>query len=195
MNAMAAESTMLPLGTEAPDFSLPEVSSGKTVSLESLPGQRPLLVMFLCRHCPFVKHLENAVAALGRDYSDKIAMVAISSNDAESHPEDAPSSLKEQAREAGFTFPYLYDESQEVARAYQAACTPDFFLFDSSRRLIYRGQFDSSRPRNGIPVSGEDLRRAIDAGLRGEPIPGEQRPSVGCSIKWKLAGAETGFIA
>jgi peroxiredoxin len=182
---MAAESTMLPLGTEAPGFSLPDVTSGKTTTLHSLPEQRPLLVMFLCRHCPFVVHVQAGLAALGRDYAEQIAIVAIASNDAESHPSDAPESLKEQAQAVGFAFPYLYDESQEVARAYHAACTPDFFLFDKSLRLVYRGQFDSSRPGNGIAVSGEDLRRAIDTTLEGKPLSAEQRPSVGCSIKWK----------
>jgi peroxiredoxin len=181
----AVESTMLPLGTEAPDFSLPDVTTGKTVTLHSLPGERPLLVMFLCRHCPFVIHVQEGVAALGRDYSQQVAIAAISSNDVKNHPGDAPASLKEQARELGFTFPYLYDESQEVAHAYDAACTPDFFLFDKSRRLVYRGQFDSSRPGNGIAVTGEDLRRALDALLQGKPLPAEQRPSVGCNIKWK----------
>jgi peroxiredoxin len=181
----AAESTMLPLGTEAPDFSLPDVTSGKTVTLRSLPGERPLLVMFLCRHCPFVIHVQAGLATLGRDYAKKIAIVAIASNDAKSHPSDAPPGLKEQAQELGFTFPYLYDESQEVAHAYHAACTPDFFLFDKSRRLVYRGLFDGSRPSNSIAVSGEDLRRAIDTTLEGKPISFEQRPSVGCSIKWK----------
>jgi peroxiredoxin len=181
----AVESTMLPLGTEAPDFSLPDVTTGKTVTLHSLPGERPLLVMFLCRHCPFVIHVQEGVAALGRDYSQQIAIAAISSNDVKNHPGDAPASLKEQARELGFTFPYLYDESQEVAHAYDAACTPDFFLFDESRRLVYRGQFDSSRPGSGIAVTGEDLRRAIDALLQGRSVPTEQRPSVGCNIKWK----------
>jgi peroxiredoxin len=181
----AAESTMLPLGTEAPDFSLPDVTSGKVVTLRGLPDQRPLLVMFLCRHCPFVVHVQEGLAALGRDYAERIAIAAISSNDVKEYPADAPASLKEQARELGFTFPYLYDESQEVARAYRAACTPDFFLFDQSRRLAYRGQLDGSRPSNGIPVSGEDLRRAIDTVLQGKAVSGEQRPSVGCGIKWK----------
>ncbi len=181
----AVESTMLPLGTEAPDFSLPDVTTGKTVTLRSLPGQRPLLVMFICRHCPFVIHVQEGVAALGRDYSQQVAIVAISSNDVKNHPGDAPASLKEQAQELGFTFPYLYDESQEVAHAYDAACTPDFFLFDKSRRLVYRGQFDSSRPGNGIAVTGEDLRRAMDALLQGKSLPAEQRPSMGCNIKWK----------
>jgi peroxiredoxin len=175
---------MLPLGTEAPDFSLPEVTSGKTITLRSFEG-RPLLVMFLCRHCPFVKHVQNGLAALGRDYSKQIAIVAISSNDAQSHPADAPAGLKEQAEEVGFPFPYLYDESQEVARSYHAACTPDFFLFDKSQRLVYRGQLDGSRPGNSVAVTGEDLRRAIDALLEGKTVSAEQRPSIGCDIKWK----------
>jgi peroxiredoxin len=182
----AAESTMLPLGTEAPEFALPEVSSGKTIALRDFDRKGALLVIFLCRHCPFVKHVQNGLAALGRDYArQEIGIVGISSNDAKAYPGDRPASLKEQAEEAGFTFPYLYDESQEVARAYHAACTPDFFLFDRARRLVYRGQFDSSRPSNGIAVTGEDLRRAIDTVLQGKPVPAEQRASVGCSIKWK----------
>ncbi len=184
----ATESTMLALGTAAPDFSLPDVVSGRMVSLKDFAGKKALLVMFICRHCPYVKHVQDELARLGRDYADKpVGIVAISSNDAENYPEDAPESLKEMALELGFNFPYLYDESQDVARAYDAACTPDFFLFDENRRLVYRGQLDSSRPGNGVPVTGRDLRSAIDAVLAGAPVDPNQKPSLGCNIKWKRA--------
>jgi peroxiredoxin len=180
------ESAMLALGTKAPDFSLIDVISGEHTKLEQVRGKKGMLVMFICRHCPFVKHVEKALAALGEEHRDRdISVVAISSNDAESYPDDAPDSLREQAKELGFVFPYLYDETQQVARAYDATCTPDFFLFDKDLRLVYRGQFDASRPGNGVPVTGEDLRRAMDALLAGEPVPAEQRPSIGCNIKWK----------
>jgi thiol-disulfide isomerase/thioredoxin len=180
------ESAMLPLQTAAPEFELPDVISGKTFSVQELRGKDGILVMFICRHCPFVKHLERGLAQLGRDYAKHpIGIVAISSNDVEMYPEDAPASLKQQAKEIGFSFPYLYDETQEVAQAFDATCTPDFFLFDKSHRLVYRGQFDDSRPGNGIAVTGEDLRRAIDAVLQGTPVSADQRPSLGCSIKWK----------
>ena len=180
------ESTMLPLGTPAPAFSLPDVRTGKLVSLDAARGAHGLLVMFLCRHCPFVKHLEQALADLGRDYQAQgIGMVAIASNDAIAYPDDAPPSLREQAEFLGFVFPYLYDETQQVARAYRAACTPDFFLFERTLRLVYRGQFDSSRPSNGLPVTGDDLREAMDAVIAGEPVTPEQHASVGCNIKWK----------
>lgn len=180
------ESAMLPLNTAAPNFTLSDVTSGKTMSLEDVRGERGLLVMFICRHCPFVKHLEHGLAQLGRDYAkEPIGIVAISSNDAITYPEDAPASLREQARSMQFTFPYLYDEGQETARAYDATCTPDFFLFDKALRLVYRGQFDGSRPGNGVAVTGQDLRQAIDAVLQGKQVPAEQRPSVGCSIKWR----------
>jgi peroxiredoxin len=186
LTVMAAESQMLPLGTEAPDFALPDVVSGDTVKLAGLTEASALLVMFICRHCPYVAHVRTGLAHLGRDYQDTgLAIVAVSANDPESYPEDAPESLAEEAREAGYLFPYLFDETQEVAKAYHAACTPDFFVFDRDRRLVYRGQFDDSRPRNGLPVTGVDLRRALDATLRGEPVPSDQRPSVGCSIKWR----------
>lgn len=184
----ATESTMLALGTPAPDFSLPDVVSGKTVSLRDFDGKKALLVMFICRHCPYVKHVQDELARLGRDYADKpLGIVAISSNDAENYPDDAPESLKEMAIQLGFRFPYLYDESQDVARAYDAACTPDFFLFDENRRLVYRGQLDGSRPGNGVPVTGKDLRNAIDAVLAGAPVDPNQKPSLGCNIKWKRA--------
>lgn len=180
------ESAMLPLGTKAPEFSLPDVTTGKTVSLKDFSNHQPLLVMLICRHCPYVKHLQHAIANLARDYAKQpIGIVAISSNDIDVYPEDAPASLKQQAKELGFVFPYLFDETQEVARAYNATCTPDFFLFDRTLRLVYRGQFDGSRPGNGIAVTGEDLRRAIDLTLKDQPVPVEQQPSVGCSIKWR----------
>ncbi len=180
------ESSMVALGTAAPDFALPEVSTKALVSLEEARGPQGLLVMFLCAHCPFVKHLEQGVAQLGRDYEGKgIGIVAISSNDAGAFPQDGPLGLKEQAQRAGFVFPYLYDETQEVARAYDAQCTPDFFLFNQELKLVYRGQFDESRPGNGAPVSGEDLRAALDAVLAGRTVPPEQKPSLGCNIKWK----------
>jgi len=181
------ESTMqLELGTQAPDFALPDVVSGKTVRRDDLRGQKALLVMFICTHCPYVKHVEKGLAALGNDYAGKpLSIVAISSNDAANYPDDSPAGLKRQAQTLGFIFPYLYDESQVVARAYHAACTPDFFLFDGGLKLVYRGQFDSSRPGNGKPVTGEDLRAAIDAVLAGQPVSADQRPSIGCNIKWK----------
>jgi peroxiredoxin len=180
------ESAMLALGTEAPDFSLPAVVSGKTIDLRSVAGPKGLLVMFICRHCPFVKHLEKALAQVGRDYEGKgIGIVAVSSNDAANYPDDAPKSLAEQARELGFPFPYLYDETQKVARAYDAACTPDFFLFDKNLKLVYRGQFDDSRPGNNVPVTGRDLRNAMDAVIAGQPVHPVQKPSLGCNIKWK----------
>lgn len=180
------ESAMLALGTSAPDFVLTDVVTGHEVSTQALDSPKGLLVMFICRHCPFVKHLEKGLAQLGRDYKTSgIGIVAISSNDAENYPEDAPASLAEQSRELGFDFPYLYDETQEVARAYDAVCTPDLFLFDSSLKLVYRGQFDDSRPGNGVPVTGKDLRAALDALIAGKPISPDQRPSLGCNIKWK----------
>ncbi len=183
---MAVESTMLSLGTDAPKFNLQDVVSGQNVSLEKFKDKKALLVMFICRHCPYVKHVERYLAQLGKDYQNKdTGIVAISSNDIEAYPEDAPDSLKEQAEQLGFTFPYLYDESQEVAKTYTAACTPDFFLFNADRKLIYRGQLDDSRPGSDIPVSGKDLREAIDALLNDQEINPNQKPSVGCGIKWK----------
>lgn len=180
------ESTMLELGTEAPEFALTDVISGKTVSRDDFRDKNGLLVMFICAHCPYVKHIETTLGKLGADYAGKpLAIVAISSNDAATYPADNPEGLKAQAKANGFTFPYLYDESQAVARAYKAACTPDFFLFDAGMRLAYRGQYDSSRPGNGAPVTGEDLRAAIDMLLAGKPVSSEQKPSIGCNIKWK----------
>ncbi len=180
------ESTMLKLGTTAPEFALTDVVSGKTVRRDDFRGKKGLLVMFICSHCPYVKHIEKGLVALGKDYAGKaLGIAAISSNDAENFPEDNPAGLKRQAQKQGFVFPYLYDETQAVAHAYKAACTPDIFLFDSDLRLVYRGQFDSSRPSNGVPVTGEDLRAAMDAVLAGKPVAGDQRPSIGCNIKWK----------
>ena len=180
------ESTMLELGTIAPDFTLTEVVTGKTLSRDGIRGQKALLVIFICAHCPYVKHIEKGLAALGKDYAGKpIAIVAISSNDVSTHPADSPAGLKQQAETFGFVFPYLYDETQAVAKAYMAACTPDIFLFDGEFKLVYRGQFDSSRPGNGAAVTGEDLRAAIDAVLAGKPVGEDQRPSLGCNIKWK----------
>ena len=177
---------MLPLGTAAPDFQLPEVVSGRAVALADFDGKDGLLVMLICRHCPFVKHVERELARMGRDYAPQsLGIVAISSNDARAYPDDAPDSLREMATELGFTFPYCYDETQDVARAYDAACTPDFYLFGKDRRLVYRGQLDDSRPGNNVPVTGKDLRAAIDALLQGRPISDEQKPSIGCNIKWR----------
>lgn len=179
-------STMLALGTAAPEFELPDAVSGKTISLASFAGKDGLLVMFICCHCPFVKHIEQELAKLGKDYADKnLGIVAISSNDAEKYPDDAPEKLKEMAETLGFNFPYCYDASQEVAKAYTAACTPDFFLFDRAYNLVYRGQLDDSRPSLDVPVTGVDLRGAIDTLLAGHPISPEQKPSIGCNIKWK----------
>ncbi len=183
---MAATSTMLALGTQAPDFDLPDVISRQRVRLDDLGDEKALLVMFICRHCPYVAHVRDGLAQLGRDYADAdLALVAISSNDPDEYPADRPESLAEEAAEAGYTFPYLFDETQEVAKAYTAACTPDFFLFDAERRLVYRGQLDDSRPSNGLPVTGADLRAAIDAVLSDRPVSEDQRPSIGCSIKWR----------
>ena len=179
-------STMLELGTAAPEFALPDVVSGRTISLESFDGDAALLVMFICRHCPFVKHVQDELARLGVDYAGRgLGIVAISANDVATHPDDAPEHLREMARELGFRFPLCFDETQEVAKSFTAACTPDFFLFDRERALVYRGQLDDSRPENGRPVTGHDLRAAIDAALAGRPVNAEQRPSIGCNIKWK----------
>jgi peroxiredoxin len=187
-------STMLPLGTIAPDFRLAD-TNGKLVSLGELTGSPALLVMFICNHCPFVKHIRSELAQLGRDYIPRgVAIMAISSNDAANYPDDSPAKMAEEARAAGYNFPYLYDESQAVAHAYHAACTPDFFLFDRNHRLLYRGQLDDSRPGNGIPVTGKDLRAAIEALLAGQAVPAAQKPSLGCNIKWK-PGNEPDYFA
>lgn len=179
-------STMLALGTTAPEFNLPDAVSGQNISLASFAGKQGLLVIFMCCHCPFVKHIEQELAKLGQDYNDKnLGIVAISSNDAEKYPDDAPPKLKEMAETLGFNFPFCYDATQEVAKAYTAACTPDFFLFDSKYNLVYRGQLDDSRPSLNIPVTGADLRGAIDTLLAGQALSPEQKPSIGCNIKWK----------
>jgi peroxiredoxin len=184
------DSTMLPLGTPLPHFELPDVVTGRRVSPEHFGGNAAILVMFICRHCPYVVHVREELAKLGRDYQgENVGIVAISSNDVKNYPQDSPQKLKEMAEELGLTFPYCYDESQEVAKAFTAACTPDFFLFNKERKLVYRGQLDDSRPGNGKPVTGLDLRRALDAVLKGMPVPVVQKPSAGCNIKWK-AGNE-----
>jgi peroxiredoxin len=184
---VAVNSTMLPLGTAAPDFTLPD-TSGKPVSLSDFKG-KPLLVAFICNHCPYVKHLRAGLAQLGRDYQSKgAAMAGVNSNDVANYPDDSPEKMKREAKDAGYSFPYLYDESQSMAKAYRAACTPDFFLFDRDHHLVYRGQFDDSRPGNGIPVTGRDLRAALDAVLAGKPVATTQKPSIGCNIKWKAGG-------
>jgi len=185
---------MLPLGTEAPEFRLKDVVSGKIFTRESFAGKEALLVMFICRHCPYVQHVKDELARLGKDYENsKLSIVAISSNSADSHPDDAPDRLKEMAESLDFRFPFLYDDEQKVAQAYAAACTPDFYLFDKKRRLVYRGQLDDSRPGNGKAVTGEDLRRAIETTLKGQPVDPNQKPSLGCNIKWK-AGNEPAYF-
>jgi peroxiredoxin len=187
---MAMESVMLPLGTTAPSFILPDVTTGKMYSLDAFHGKDALLVMFICRHCPYVKHVEQEIAKIGKDYQDnKLGIIAVSSNDPATYPDDAPDQLKEMAKRLGFRFPFCFDEQQEIAKAYKAACTPDFYLFDAQRRLVYRGQLDDSRPGNNKPVTGRDLRAAIDAVLAGKPVDDKQKPSIGCSIKWKPGNA------
>lgn len=177
-------STMLPLGTQAPDFSLMNVD-GRMVSLGDFKSAPALLVMFICNHCPFVKHVADQLAQLGREYTQRgAAIVAINSNDVATHPADSPEQMVAEAEERGYVFPYLYDETQEVAKAYHAACTPDFYVFDKDQKLVYRGQLDASRPDSGIPVTGEDLRAALDAVLAGKNPTEEQRASLGCNIKW-----------
>ncbi|RCS47721.1 thioredoxin family protein [Bremerella cremea] len=186
-------STMLPLGTSAPDFSLLNVDS-KTVSLADFADAKALVVIFMCNHCPFVKHLAPALAEFGRECQAKgAAVVAISSNDVASHPDDSPEQMVHEAENRGYTFPYLYDEDQSVAQAYKAACTPDFYVFDAEKKLAYRGQFDASRPGNDVPVTGDDLRKAVDAVLAGQPVPEPQMPSIGCNIKW-IAGKEPEYF-
>lgn len=180
------ESTMLPLGTPAPDFKLPDTVSGKTLGLDDIAGQRATLVMFICNHCPFVRHVLDELVRLGNDYDPKqVGMVAISSNDVTGYPQDRPERMAELARAREFPFPYLYDQPQDTARAFDAACTPDFYVFDGERRLVYRGQLDDSRPGNDRPVTGRDVRAALDALLAGLPITEDQKPSIGCNIKWK----------
>jgi peroxiredoxin len=186
-------STMLPLGTAAPDFSLPDIN-GNTVSLSDFEKDKPLLVVFMCNHCPYVKHIQRDFAALASEYQKKgVGVVGINANDVQNYPEDSPENMAVDAEKFGYTFPYLYDEEQSVAKAYRAACTPDFFLFDSRRRLFYRGQLDASRPGNDIAITGEDLRDALDRVLEGRDAPEVQRPSMGCNIKWK-AGNEPDYF-
>lgn len=188
---MAVPSRMLALGTMLPAFSLPDVTSGRTISSSDLAGG-PAVVIFICNHCPYVKHLRAGLAAFGRDIAPKgVKMVAISSNDVSAYPDDAPDKMAIEAKESGYTFPYLFDESQAAARAFDAACTPDLYIFDKNGRLAYRGQFDDSRPSNGKPVTGADARAAVDALVRGERPSAEQTPSIGCSIKWKPGNAPT----
>lgn len=184
---MAVSSSMLPLGTPAPEFALPD-PFGRVVTLRSFDGAPALVVMFICNHCPYVKHIRSMLADLTDEWiDDDVAVVGINSNDAEAYPDDSPSAMAAEIRAHGYRFPYLVDESQAVARAFRAACTPDMFVFDRDRRLVYRGQFDASRPSNGLPVTGSDVRAAVDAVLAGEPVPGDQTPSIGCSIKWRPA--------
>lgn len=179
-------SIMLPLGTEIPEFKLPDTTSGSTFSSHDLSPHKLTLVMFICNHCPFVVHLHEGITRFAHDYKDKaLQIVAISANDVEHYPQDAPEAMKGLTQKLGWAFPYLYDESQELAKAFNAACTPDFYLFDAQKKLIYRGQFDGSRPGNNVPVSGEDLRAAVELGLKGEPAQEKQFPSLGCNIKWK----------
>lgn len=189
---MAVSSTMLELGTSAPDFSLPDLLSGRTVSLTDFAEKKALLVMFLCAHCPYVVHVRPELARIARDYAGRsVALVGITANDAAQYPQDAPEPSAAAARAAGWTFPFLYDESQAVAKAYSAACTPDFFLFDGARRLVYRGQLDDSRPGRGDDrpgrgaLDGADVRAALDAVLAGQPVNPDQKPSIGCNVKWK----------
>jgi peroxiredoxin len=178
-------STMLPLGTEAPHFSLPD-ADGKKVSLHDFANAPALLIVFMCNHCPYVKHIASGLARLADDYQPRgVAVVGINSNDVETHPDDSPAKMAEEIKARGYTFPYLYDATQCVATAYRAACTPDFFVFDKDHKLVYRGQMDSSRPGSGIPVTGEDLRAALDAVLAKKPVSFNQKPSLGCNIKWR----------
>lgn len=182
----AVPSNMLPLGTVAPNFELLDTISGQTLSLASLKSDVATVIMFICNHCPYVKHVNKGLVDLATTYQGRgIAFIAISSNDVEAYPADAPEKMKEVAAEQGYLFPYLYDEDQSVAKLYQAACTPDFYVFDGAMKLVYRGQLDSSRPRNDVPVTGEDVRAALDAILAGQSVSEEQRPSIGCNIKWK----------
>lgn len=179
-------SNMIPLGSKAPDFSLPDALSGKTLSLARLKSDKATVIMFICNHCPYVKFVNKELVHLANDYIPKgVSFIAISSNDAVNYQEDSPQKMKLASIELGYLFPYLYDESQEVARAYDAACTPDFYIYDKELKLAYRGQLDDSRPSNGIPVTGKDFRGALDQLLSGKPVPTEQKPSIGCNIKWK----------
>ena len=182
-------STMLPLGTPAPDFALPS-TEGETVRLGDFGAAPALVVAFICNHCPYVKHVRKPLRDLAERYQGRgVAFVGISSNDVTTHPDDSPEKMAEEKRSVGYTFPYLYDESQDVARAYHAACTPDFYVFDADHKLVYRGQFDASRPGNDVAPTGDDLAAAIDAVLEGRPVPDDQKPSIGCNIKWKSASS------
>jgi thiol-disulfide isomerase/thioredoxin len=179
-------STMVTLGTKAPDFLLPDTVSGKQLSLNNIKGEKAMMIMFICNHCPFVKHVNAELANLANDYRNKgIGFVAISSNDVINYPDDAPGLMTQVAKQLKYPFPYLYDESQDIAKAYDAACTPDFFIYDKDLQLVYRGQLDDSRPGNEIPVTGKDIRHALDCLINNEPVSQEQRPSIGCNIKWK----------
>lgn len=181
-------STMVPLGSHAPDFELPDVVADQKVSLESIKGEKATVVMFLCNHCPYVKHILDELVTIPSDYDGKgVSFVGISSNDIEQYPEDGPEQMRELALRLGFRFPYLYDETQRVAKAYDAACTPDFYIYDSQLTLVYRGQLDDSRPGNGKPLTGSDLRKALDSIINGNPVDENQIPSAGCNIKWRDA--------
>lgn len=181
-------STMMPLGTVAPDFQLPDVVSGKTLSLQELKSDIATLIMFICNHCPYVKHVQAQLVALAKDYQPRgVSVIAINANDVANYPEDSPEKMREVAKQWGYPFPYLYDETQTVAKAYDAACTPDFYLFDKDLKCVYRGQLDEARPKNTLPVTGKDLRAALEAVLAGQPVSSEQKPSIGCNIKWKTA--------
>ncbi len=185
-NMALTESNMLSLGTVAPDFKLPDTISGKNISLSDIRSDKATVIMFTCNHCPYVIHVNDEIVRLAKDYQQKgVSFVAISANDAENYPQDGPDKMKVLAEKVGYTFPYLYDERQEIARLYDAACTPDFYVFDAGLKLVYRGQLDGSRPNSGIPVTGEDLRNALDAVLGGTAVSAMQRPSAGCNIKWK----------
>ena len=187
-------SKMISLGTSAPDFSLPD-TEGNIVSLSDFEQAPALLVVFMCNHCPFVKHILKDFIELAKEYQEEgVAVVAISSNDVDGFPEDNPEMMAQKAKEAGFSFPYLYDETQEVAKAYQATCTPDFFLYNKERKLVYRGQMDDSRPGNNVPIKGSDLRAALEAVLNGEKVPAKQRPSMGCNVKWKKGNEPDYYI-
>jgi peroxiredoxin len=193
---MAVNSTMLQLGTRAPDFELPDVVSGALISLSDFDDKVGMLVMFICNHCPYVQHVRSELARFGNDYRETgLGIVAISANDPAQRPDDGPEAMKAEVAAQGYTFPYLFDESQAVAVAYTAMCTPDFFLFDANRELVYRGRFDDSRPNSGTPVTGSDLRAAADAVLAGQPVNDEQWPSMGCSIKWKPGNTPVYFGA
>jgi peroxiredoxin len=183
---MAETSNMMPLGTIAPDFTLPNTVTGETATLQGLKSDTASVIMFICNHCPYVKHLNGEIVKLAKDYQPKgVSFIAISSNDVNNYPEDSPEKMKEVAQQVGYSFPYLYDETQDVAKAYQAACTPDFYVFDKDLKCAYRGRLDGATPKNNVPVTGEELRAALDAILAGQPVNSDQKPSMGCSIKWK----------